>query len=202
MAAAGGAIAQSKDGPPVWAYPVPQMMPAPSRPDNIVLKRVPGSRQRFTLARVNDRFNIPDWFPRAHPPLPHVVAHGRRPDVMACGYCHLPNGQGRPENAALAGLPADYIVEQVMEMKLGRRRTSQPAMGSIKAMHAIARAVSPQELKIAADYFSKLHYQKWIRVVESDTVPRILHLQPQHAGQGAGQPQGGAGPAHRGDAGE
>ena len=37
--------------------------------------------------------------------MPEVVAHGRRPAVWACGYCHLPDGAGRPENAALAGLP-------------------------------------------------------------------------------------------------
>ena len=30
---------------------------------------------------------------------------GRPPGTFACGYCHLPSGQGRPENAALAGFP-------------------------------------------------------------------------------------------------
>ena len=63
-----------------------------------------------------------------------MVAHGRKPNVFACGYCHLPNGQGRPENASLAGQPAAYIIEQVNEMKEGRRKTSQPTMGSIKSM--------------------------------------------------------------------
>jgi cytochrome c553 len=105
--------------------------------------------------------------------MPDVVAHGRKPAVFACGYCHLPNGQGRPENASLAGQPAAYILEQVMEMKEGRRKTSQPTMGSIKAMYAIAGAVTPDEAKIAAGYFSKLRYKKWIRVVETDKVPKF-----------------------------
>ena len=112
-------------------------------------------------------------FPGDHPPLPQVVAHGKQPKVFACGYCHLPNGQGRPENASLAGQPAPYIIEQVMEMKAGRRKTSSPTMGSIKAMYQIADAVSPEDLKVAADYFSKLKYKKWIKVVETDTVPKF-----------------------------
>lgn len=171
--ALGGVALAAEQGPPIWAYPVPKTMPAPSKPDNTVQRHVPGSKAHFTEAAVNDRFNPPDWFPKEHPPLPEVVAHGRPPKVMACGYCHLPNGQGRPENASLAGQPADYLIEQVTEMKEGRRRTSQPTMGSIKAMYAIAGAVSPEEVKAAADYFSKLKYKKWIKVVESDTVPNF-----------------------------
>jgi cytochrome c553 len=172
MACIGAAIA-ADEGVPIWAYPVPQTMPASSKPDNTVQKRVPGSKAQFTDAGVNDRFNVPDWFPKDHPPLPEVVAHGRPPKVFACGYCHLPNGQGRPENASLAGQPVQYLIEQVTEMKAGRRKTSAPTMGSIKSMYAIAGAVSPEELKIAANYFSKLKYKKWIRVVESDTVPKF-----------------------------
>ena len=171
--ALGSAAWAAGEGVPIWAYPVPQTMPAPSKPDDTVQKKVPGSKARFTDAGVNDRFNVPDWFPGDHPPLPDVVAHGRKPQVFACGYCHLPNGQGRPENAPLAGQPAAYIIEQVSEMKEGRRKTSAPTMGSIKSMYAVAGAVSPEELKIAADYFSKLKYKKWIRVVESDQVPKF-----------------------------
>jgi cytochrome c553 len=171
--ALGSAALAAEQGAPIWAYPVPQVMPAPSKPDDTVQKKVPGSKAHFTEAGVNDRFNVPDWFPKDHPPLPDVVAHGRKPQVFACGYCHLPNGQGRPENAPLAGQSAQYIIEQVTEMKEGHRKTSQPTMGSIKSMYAVAGAVSPDELKIAADYFSKLKYKKWIRVVESDTVPKF-----------------------------
>lgn len=171
--ALGSTALAADDGAPIWAYPVPQSMPAPSKPDNTIQKKVPGSKARFTEAGVNDRFNPPDWFPADHPPMPQVVAHGRPPKVMACGYCHLPNGQGRPENASLAGQPAAYIIEQVTEMKEGRRKTSAPTMGSIKSMYSIAGAVSPEEVKIAADYFSKLKYKKWIRVVETDKVPKF-----------------------------
>ena len=173
IVALGSAAWAAGESVPIWAYPVPRTMPAPAKPDDTVQKKVPGSKAHFTEAGVNDRFNVPDWFPKDHPPLPEVVAHGKPPKVFACGYCHLPNGQGRPENAPLAGQPVQYIIEQVTEMKEGRRKTSAPNMGSIKSMYAVAGAVSPDEVKIAADYFSKLKYKKWIRVVETDTVPKF-----------------------------
>jgi len=168
------AFAQKGDGPPSWAYPVPSPAGPPAKLDNAVPKKVPGSKLKFTEAGVNDRFNVPDWFPGDHPPMPVVVAHGRKPQVFACGYCHLPNGQGRPENASLAGQPAAYIIEQVLEMKEGRRKTSEPEMGSIRSMYQVAGAVSPDEVKTAANYFSKLKYKKWIRVVETSTVPKFV----------------------------
>lgn len=170
---AGGALAQKGDVPPDWAYPVPSPSGPPAKPDDTVLKKVPGSKLRFTDAGVSDRFKVPDWFPDQHPPMPEVVARGRKPQVYACGYCHLPNGQGRPENASLAAQPAGYIVEQVIEMKQGRRKTSVPSMGSIHSMYQVAQAVSGDELKTAAAYFSALKYKKWIRVVETNTVPKF-----------------------------
>ena len=100
------------------------------------------------------------------------MLHGRKPNVFACGYCHLPNGQGRPENASLAGQPADYIVSQVADMREGKRKSSTDKMGSINAMMGIAKASNDAEVRIAANYFSKLKFHKWIRVVETDTVPK------------------------------
>ena len=38
-------------------------------------------------------------------------------------------------------------------------------------MIRVAKAVSPDEIRAAAEYFSALKPQKWIRVVETDTVP-------------------------------
>ncbi|HEU0095282.1 MAG TPA: hypothetical protein VFQ52_02420, partial [Rhizomicrobium sp.] len=132
---------------------------------------VPNSKASFTEAGTNDRFNIPDWHPAGHSAMPRIIAHGKAPDVMACGYCHLPNGNGRPENAPLAGQPANYLIEQIKEMKEGRRKSSGK-MGSVAAMVKIAKAVSPEDLKTAAEYFAKAKYTKWIRVVETDMVPK------------------------------
>ena len=155
---------------PYWAYPVTdKKFPAP---DPNQVGRLPGTKVTFTRAGVNDRFHAPDWYPTSHPKLPGIVALGRKPDVAACGYCHLPNGQGRPENASLAGQPVDYIVQQVADMRSGRRKSSSDKMGSINAMMVVAKASNDAEVKIAADYFSKLKYQKWIKVIEGDMVPK------------------------------
>src|SRR5258706_139865 len=115
--------ARGADGPPAWAYPItpPDFKPAP---DDGVPRRVPNSSATYTLTQIRDRFIAPVWHPEDHPPLPPVVAHGRKPDVFACGFCHRADGPGGPENSALAGLPAGYIVQQMNDYKSGARRTA------------------------------------------------------------------------------
>ncbi len=135
-------------------------------------QHVPGSTASFTLAQVHDLYNPPDWHPNAHPPMPPIVAHGRPAEVFACGYCHLPNGQGRPENSRLAGLPAGYIIRQIADFKNGQRKCSEPRHAPVTDMIAIASKASDQEIKEAAAYFSSLERKPWIRVVEASTVPR------------------------------
>ena len=98
--------------------------------------------------------------------------HGRRPDVRACGYCHLPNGQGRPENASLAGLPAGYIVQQMADYKNGLRKTSESKMGPPTTMLAIGKAANDAEVKAAAEYFASIKPKPWIKVIEAKMVPK------------------------------
>ena len=104
--------------------------------------------------------------------MPDIVARGHAPHVPACGYCHLPDGQGRTENAPLAGLSSAYIVQQVEEIREGRRRGAQPEFLATKNMVEGAEHVSGRDLAVAADYFAALTYRPWIRVVEVETVPR------------------------------
>lgn len=159
------------DGPPPsWAYPVNP--PDASRPpDDGVPRSVPGSDLTLTLSEIRDPFDPPDWHSDDHPPMPEIVARGRRPDVIACGYCHLPNGQGRPENAAVAGLPAEYIVRQTADFRMGDRRSSEPEMGPPGAMVRVAEAATEEEVRSAARYFASLDFRSRIRVVEADSVP-------------------------------
>jgi cytochrome c553 len=147
-----------------------QEIPAP---DPSQVGRLPGTKVSFTRAGVNDRFNAPDWYPTSHPKMPDVVAHGRKPGVFACGYCHLPNGQGRPENASVAGQPAAYIVQQVADMRSGRRKSSTDKMGSINAMLAVAQASNDAEVKNRRRLFRQAEIPEMDRVVEADTVPKI-----------------------------
>lgn len=157
--------------PPPWAYPVnPPSVQPPT--DDGVPRRVPNSDAAFTLTRIRDLFDAPDWHPADHPPMPSIVAHGRRPDVFACGYCHLPNGLGRPENASLAGLPAAYIVQQVEDFRSGARRSAEAASLPINLMTAVAKVATTEEVQAAAAYFAALAPRKWIHVVETDVVPK------------------------------
>ena len=167
----GGTPASAADSLPVWAYPVnpPGLQPAP---DDGTLRHVPGSSAGFTLTQIRNLFKVPDWHPDGHPAMPEIVSDGRKPNVFACGFCHLPNGLGRPENSSLAGLPPEYIVQQVADFKSGARRSSEPNSLPANLMMAVAKAATEDEVKTAAAYFAALPRTPWIRVVESATVPR------------------------------
>jgi len=104
--------------------------------------------------------------------MPEILARGRKPGMFACGYCHYPNGQGRPENSSLAGLSAGYIAQQMADYKNGLRKSSEPAMTPPAFMLAQAKSATEAEVKISAEYFASLKYKPWIRVVETDTVPK------------------------------
>lgn len=106
----------SADEPPPWAYPVnpPGFKP---RPEDSILRRVPGSSVTYSVTQLSNRFLAPIWHPDDHPPLPQIVATGRKPNVLACGFCHRADGSGGPENSSLAGLPAAYIVQQMADFK-------------------------------------------------------------------------------------
>ena len=122
-----GVGAQASESP-AWAYGVPPddaplaarpQTPgggAPRQPDTSP-KHVPGSSQEFTLAHIRDYWDVGDWFPDDHPPMPNVVVHGRQPHVRGCAMCHMPNGKGRPENAPVVGQPYAYIVQQLNDFK-------------------------------------------------------------------------------------
>jgi len=156
---------------PYWAFCVNPVTTYPVKPDN-QLRHVPNSTRTFTTAETQDLFNPPDWHPSDHPPMPDIVAHGRKPDVFACGYCHLPNGQGRPENSSLAGLPADYIIHQMSDFRSGARKSSEPRHLPVANMISRETKATGQETATAAEYFSKLERKPWIRIVETNTIPK------------------------------
>src|SRR6201992_1475222 len=154
---------------PAWAYPWNPNFKAP--PDDGRATHVPDSTAAFTITQERDLFFAPDWHPRDHIPMPDIVAHGRRPDVRACGSCHRAEGTGGPENASLAGLSAAYIAQQMADFKSGSRKFAGPQEGPVLTMIAIAKAASEAEIQAAAAYFSALKPKPIIKVVETDTVP-------------------------------
>jgi cytochrome c553 len=135
---------------------------------------VPQSTGGWTLTQLRDPFLAPDWHPEEHPPMPEVVAHGRKPDVYACGFCHRADGPGGPENASLAGLPEKYIVQQMTEFKSGARKSAFPYQLRGKVMPSIAAAMTDGEIAEAAAYFSNLKPRKVMTVIEADEVPKTF----------------------------
>src|SRR5262245_66285224 len=77
------------------------------------------------------------------------------------------------QNGSVSGLPKDYILQQLGDFKSGKRHTADPNKANGYEMQAIARNLTDAEAQAAADYFSSVKYTKWVRVVESDTVPKF-----------------------------
>src|SRR5499427_882939 len=175
---------QGADAPPPWAYgfatPVPPGTP-PAAPnpaqalDNTTLHTLPGSKVSFTRAQIANRYGPADWFPEDHPLMPEIVARGREaavPTIYACSLCHYPNGKGRPENANITGLTYEYFVQQLTDFRNGARKTSDPRKPNTQLMAAFAQSMTDEEIKAAAKYFTAIPASPWIKVVESDTVPK------------------------------
>ena len=149
---------------PAWAYPV---APPPKPPDATKPISLPGSAKQYTQAQIDNRFGPPDWYPEDHKPLPDVVASGRPPNGFACALCHLTSGGGHPESAGISGLPVQYFLRQMSEFKSGTRKGMR---GGI--MIQIAKAISDEDIKAAAEYFGSMKHPVWYKVVEGDTVPK------------------------------
>ena len=171
---------------PAWAYGVPPPAPpgatppAPVRDDGTMLS-APGSDQKFTLNKIrgrrdNDtpaRVAPADWFPSEHPQMPNIVAQGDESrGIVACSLCHYPNGKGRSENASPAALPKEYILRQLHDMKDDMRASAERRKGNTQQMVSFAKAMTEDEIQAAATYFSSMKWTPWIKVVETDTVPK------------------------------
>src|SRR5579885_2928924 len=101
-------------GVPSWAFPTPDANQPPAETGEV---RIPDSPKTMTRAQVDDLFNAADWFPVQNTPRPEIVVKGRQPNAMACGVCHLMSGMGHPESADLAGLPVQFIINQMQDFK-------------------------------------------------------------------------------------
>ncbi|MGH9678880.1 MAG: c-type cytochrome, partial [Candidatus Acidiferrales bacterium] len=171
--------------PLAWAYAVAVGPPAPPPPpptpeEDAAIVHIPGSSQSYTGRQLRDSANVLDWFPNEHPPMPTIVAHRRSPGpnpwIGGCAWCHLPNGKGRPENAAIAGLPEGYILEQLADFKNGARKAADPGKRNTATMAGNAAGITDEEAREAAKYFSSLKMTPWIKVVETETVPKYHNV--------------------------
>ena len=159
-----------------WRFPLNQSGAIAAKPsDGIEVVHLVNSRLKFTEAQLHDLFFAPDWHPGSHSPMPEIVMRGRAPGTPACGYCHLPSGQGRPENAALAGLPAAYIDQQVADIKSGARRSAwhgEPYR-PVQLMRDVAANSAETDVALAAEYFAAQTLRPRVAVLERERIPRM-----------------------------
>jgi cytochrome c553 len=149
------------NGLPEWAYNIPDKV-QPPEPKVPSVVRVAGSSKELEASAVAGNANPPDWFPDEHATPPRSV---KGPMPNACGSCHLMSGQGHPESADIAGMPAEYIIRQMNYFKSGARK-EEARMGPI------ARAVSDEDVRQAAEYFAAIKPSPFVKVIEAATPPK------------------------------
>ena len=148
---------------PSWAFPaingaVPAEEPGP--------KSVAGSTKSYTPAQIDDLLNPPDWFPGEHAPAPSIVQKGHA-GALACGACHLMNGEGHPESAGVTGFTAEYVMRQMADFKSGVRKDAA-------RMNSIAKELSDEEVRQASEWFAGLKPAAWTRVTEAAMAPKTF----------------------------
>ena len=151
------------NGLPSWAFNIPDKVQPPG-PEPTGAVRVPGSAKEYDAAKIAGNANPPDWFPDEHGSAPRIVK-GEAGVTMACGSCHLMSGQGHPESADIAGLPAEYLIRQMSYFKSGARKDDS-------RMGPIAKAVSDEDVRRSAEYFAALKPGAFVKVMETATPPK------------------------------
>ena len=186
---------------PEWAYTPPNPPGAPPPPsalpadDNAVI-RISGVERTLTRGQLRGLKEIPDWRPEQHVGAPDVVRFGRPGtaangwDVRACGFCHLADGGGRPENASVNGLPVAYFMQQMQDFRDGLRDSVDHRKNNTNMMIIYAKNATDAELRAAAEYFASKPYGKRVKVIESATAPKVrlqggMHM-PVPAAEGGG----------------
>jgi len=170
----------TKSGPDPVAPPCPSnakphdcSRPGASWPDDGTLFHLPGTDRAFTVTQIQSFWAPADWYPNDHPPAPDIVKYGHEGEhLRACAHCHYFNGQGKPENAGLAGLPYTYFLQQIALFKSGYRKSADPRKANVNEMIQIARFLTDDETKVAAQYYTSLKWHPWVKVVESTTAPK------------------------------
>jgi cytochrome c553 len=154
-----------------WAYIGGKKVNLPDFPPGP--QQVPGSTKIYTDADLKNERSPPDWFPDEHPKAPDIVGSDVKGKPYPCAMCHQIEGQGFLTTPNLAGLPKDYIVQQIQEFRSGQRRSWPADRGPTDDMVKEAKAVSDADVALAAAYFSSLPRPTLFRVVETDTVPAV-----------------------------
>ena len=146
---------------PTTAKPFPDCAyPGAPLVEDGIKRELPGAAAKFTRFETYFDYGPADWYPGDHPAMPEIVAKGKQAaGVRACALCHYPNGQGKMENGGVAGLPVQYILEQLKQFKSGARRSADPRKANTNEMAQIARLLTDEEAKAAANYFASMKHR-------------------------------------------
>ena len=139
-----------------WAYP---FEPPPGAPNADAAPPAGGGAPRVNQALIATTYT-------GLPRMPEIVAKGK---PLPCMQCHLANGGSHPESAAIAGMPVNYIIEQVHAFRDGQRKDVRTGR-----MVQAAKLATEKEIREAAEYYSAIgpDRQKWVRTVVGDEVPK------------------------------
>jgi cytochrome c553 len=150
------------------------LRPGESVEEQTRLRKVEGSPAAYSRVDIRDGGNVADWFPGDHPPMPSVMSHGPARlgrNSWGCAFCHLPTGRGRPENAPVSGQTAAYFMRQLQDFRNGDRTSADPRKPNTPLMASLAKEMTDEEMRQAAEYFCEMKWTPWTRVVETDVVP-------------------------------
>lgn len=176
---------------PLWAYgvttppqpgdraqpqgaPGPRLRPDIPRDDQLRPLRLEGSQVTYTMVELDDWQHTPDWFPEQHGPVPSAIMRGPASlgeQTRACGFCHRLQGGGRPENAPVFGLPVSYFLRQIQDFRAGRRHSSDPRKPNVPTMIAVAAALSDEEARAVAEFWSTQRGGPHVRLIETERAP-------------------------------
>ncbi len=69
-------------------------------------------------------------------------------------------------------LPVTYFIRQIADFRSGLRRTADPRKPNTNTMIELAKAMTDDEVQAAAQYFGSMTWTPWVRVVETNLVPK------------------------------
>lgn len=176
LSAAAVPMATAATPPPpelAWAYPV-----APPNTSELDPPRgryvSPDGKRTLTAAQVDKLTPAEkDWFPQSHPIPPAVVLVPGKDQAIPCAECHAVNGQGMVGIPDIAGLPVNYLLEQLAAFRSGARTSALPHYLGTGVMITTARAWSQTDLQAAVAYYASLPRRTPTRVVETEAAPSM-----------------------------
>jgi cytochrome c553 len=196
QAASPGANMPVPPGVPEWAYNTPPPPPGSPPPptalpaDDTAVIKISGTEKTMTRGALRGVKEIPDWYPEDRQgQMPSIVRSGKE-GARACGFCHLADGSGRPENAPVSAYHPAYFIQQMEDFKNGLRRSADPRKGNTWNMIGFAKALTPEETRAAAEWFAQQPYPRRMKVIESKTAPKVrlqggMHMKiPDNEGGG------------------